>query len=223
MEHYFCKFDKIKIELPQRKLPLTVIIAMRENETSILLASDGEAIEGGETLLRLPSGIKLQCHPAASIAWATSGNPTIGDEEFGTWIKSYKWPPKDWRTFSEQAIKRLSELNGRQRHLVKLSGKESTKDDTAECLLVGWLDRPEIYEFNDAGKATPYWSIGFQAIGYGKAHAWIAYKTLDSISTMTPLEKLKRIMEVVTTTMPGCGPPCSIWRVTQDSITDALE
>ena len=197
---------------------MTVIIAMRETDDAILIAADGEATEG--SALRLPFGNKLRQHPKGAIAWGASGNPTIGYEDFSPWLMQYSWPPKDWRTFRNNAIREFSRLNGDQRNLTKLAGKTPTEDDTATCLLVGWVGSPGIYEFNDQGKATSYWSPdGFHAIGSGKNHAYVAHRTL-AVMSAPPVDKLVVIMQIVSSTAPGCGLPYTIWRVKENGIVN---
>jgi ATP-dependent protease HslVU (ClpYQ) peptidase subunit len=211
------EYNNIKIELPEREPPVTIIVAMRENDDSVLIAADGESMES--SLLRMKNNSKLGKHPAGLIAWGTSGNSAIG-EVFSAWLQSYTWPPKDWFTFKEQAIEELSRLNGRQRELTKLSGAEVKDDYLCSCLLVGLIDSAGIYELDIVGRASPYWEVGFQAIGSGRLHAGVAYRTLCNVSGPTHLQKLIIIMQVVTQTAPGCGPPYTIWRITKDNITD---
>ena len=210
-----------KAVLPLKEPPMTIIAAMRESDASILIASDTEGTEEGG--IRLNNRRKLRHHPHAPIAWGCSGNITIGIEDFAPWLESYNWPPADWRTFRRQTTETLAKLNAEQRQLVQLSGVRLQESDTANCLLVGWLNHPEIYEFNDRGIATAYWERGFQAIGTGKLYAWTAYKTLQHCDGLEPLQVMMIIMHIVVTTAPECGFPYHIWRVTEKGITTGLE
>lgn len=203
---------------------LTVVIAMRENDSSILMAADGEVLESG--MIRLQGEIKLHCHPIGVIAWGTSGNLTIGKDEFGTWLKAYQWPPNSWVTFRDAAVEKLAELNGERRRLKSKAGLRASLDDVADCVIAGWIDGPNIYEFDDSGGYKSYWERGFHVIGSGKDSAWAIYKAFDEIDTikpLEPLEKLRIIMKVVVSITPKCGEPRHIWRIKQEGITENLE
>jgi ATP-dependent protease HslVU (ClpYQ) peptidase subunit len=208
-----------KFTLKPKEPPMTIIAAMKENESSILLASDSEVAIGD---IRLNYGNKLCRHPSASLAWAIAGDHTIGVDSFTPWLKAFKAPLPDWKTFSDQAIRKLSELNGERRTLIELSHSKPNKNDVCNCLMVGWLDRPDIYELDDRGIITSYWRFGFHALGSGSLHSWVAYKALTSIG-LSALPKMRAIMEAVVTTAPNCNQPIYIWRITQDTIVEGLE
>lgn len=203
------------------KNPMTIIAAMKESEISILLSSDTGAMENLN--VRLSNFTKLRSHPKANLAWAASGNKSIGIEDFTPWLESYNWPPSDWKVFKNHAIDKLCELNGEQRRLFAKSGATIEDDILADCLIVGWLDRPEIYLLGNNGIAQSYWDIGFEAIGSGANHAWIAYKALEHITTLPKLLELQIIMDVVARSAVGCELPFHIWRITKDSIEKGLE
>ena len=162
---------------------------MRETEESILIACDTEVMEGEN--LRIPGVLKLKRHRTVSLSWGIAGNRAIGDD-FSHWLSIYDWPPSDWPSFSEDVAGHLSELNGKQRERTKRAGLEPTESEIACCLLVGWLDEPQIYEFDERGRITPYWGKGFHAIGQGKVPAYVAHRTL--VNHVDPgLEKVKQL------------------------------
>lgn len=72
-------------------------------------------------------------------------------------------------------------MNWQRRKLMELSGVKPTEDDVCECLLVGCRDQPNILVLNDDGMFTSYWRFGFESIGIGHLHAWIAYKALTRL------------------------------------------
>ena len=206
--------------LEMKEPPMTIISAMKESESSILLASDSEVSING---IRLNYGNKLCRHPDANLAWAILGDHTIGADRFTSWLKAYKPPFPDWETFSDKAIEKFSELNGQRRKLMELSGvKPTAENELCDCLLVGYLDRPNILVLNDNGIATLNWRFDFESIGVGRLHAWVAYKALMRFE-IPPLPKMRSIMEAVVTSASNCNQPVYIWRVSQNGIFEGLE
>jgi len=195
---------------------MTVIIALRESDTSILLAGDGEVSEEGALRLTLQ---KLRKHHSKPLAWGYIGNNIIDNEGFSQWLQSDK-RPNEWIPFVQQAIKEFSELNGRQIQLVKSTGRIPTPKDMIACLLIGWLDKANIVELSESGKATSYIDAGFHAMGAGKVHAYTAQRVLSTIGGYKPLDMLNMIMEITTSLASGCGKPYWIWRITPDGVTE---
>jgi len=205
--------------LIQKEKPMTVVVAVREDENSYLLAADGEASEG--PTLRIPFEHKLFRHPTGLVAWGVSGNRTVGAQDLSEWLKHHSWPPKTWRLMRDETNRHLSRLNGAQRNTIRLAGLEPKPGDFAECLMVGWLDsRAEIIEFDSGGKASSYMSQGFHSIGTGKSHAWVAYKALSVVENLAVIDKLHGIMMTVLSTAPGCGVLYRIWRITPSNISE---
>ena len=201
---------------------MTIITALRESGESILIGADNGYVES--EVIILDSTNKLKKHPKESIAWATSGNPTIGEVDFCRWLQSYNYLSSDWNTFEKEAIFELSRIIGEHRKLVKLSGaKENPEHDTAECLLVGWIDgTPEICNFGDAGKVQSYLSDGFCAIGKGTIPAWITNEAIKRIEGISPLTRLNVVMSTVVKNLLG-GQRYCIWRVRKNEIETGLE
>ena len=196
---------------------MTVIAAIREHDTALLIAADTGGEENpGQIPIVVPN--KLRRHPSAPLAWAAAGNETIG-ADFSEWLVSYAWPPQDWKKFRDEAIEYLSQLNGRQRELLSLARKEPAASDTAVVLVAGWLGTPEILELGDDAKVTSYIDDGFHAVGSGKAHAYIAHRTLEGI-TGSPIEKVHRLATVAAIMAPKSSPPVVIWRVTPDGVEE---
>jgi hypothetical protein len=204
-----------------KESPMTIVAAMRESATSILLAGDSGAREGVD--IKLGSLHKLRSHPKNCLAWGISGNVAVGFEDFTPWLESYNWPPSDWKTFRDQAIDKLSELNGAQRRLAIKAEIKPDDNHVADCLVVGWLDHPEIYLLGADGIAQSYSDMAFEAIGSGAVNAWLAHMTLQHISSVPKLIELQIIMDVVTKTAPFCAAPFQIWRITKDGIWEGLE
>ena len=202
------------IEIPKLDMGLTVIVAIKESDSSVLLAADGEVLEG-DAIREVKA--KLRKHPSAPLAWGATGNTTI-DYDFTKWLQEYAWPPSNEDVFREQLINKLSELNGKQRELTSLAKAQIKEDYLCSVSLVGYLNKLMLLELDDVGRASLYDGIGFQAIGSGKGHAWIAYKMLKTASDLSQLNKLKIIMQTVITTAPRCGLPIEIWRVTEKGI-----
>ncbi len=191
------------------RLPMTVIIAMRELPDSILIAADSLAVESGS--IKLKPVQKIYSHPTNKLAWGCSGNQDI-ENDFSAWLLHHVLPDT-WDTLKIRAMDVFSRLNGRQ--IMMADQAHSKADLTTNCLLVGWLDKPGIYELNSNGQVSSYWDQGFHAIGAGQGPAYAALRALDGYIE-NPLDKLKRTMEIVVNTVLICGNPCRIYRVTKD-------
>lgn len=210
-----CYDSDNSIEISIKTL-MTIIVALKESDTSILLATDSEVSEEGG--LRLTKQ-KLREHRARPIAWGFGGDNVIHTEEFTQWLQSGE-RPKEWLPFAKEAIEEFAKLNGRLIQLVKLTQRNPTERDMVICLLAGWLDGPNIIELNERGKATSYWESGFHAIGGGKVPAYTAYKVISHIGGYTPLDTLDMVMDIVTTLVDKCSKPYCIWRITPENITE---
>jgi hypothetical protein len=203
---------------------LTLIAALRESDTGVLIAADsGESETPGD--LHSLQLYKLRQHPRAPLAWGAAGSGQIGHVEFTRWLEGIERLPATWDRFQDRAAERLAQLNGRRRELARLACAPGAEGDTATVLIVGWLDRPEIVELDDSGGATAYWDRGFMAIGSGKPHALIAYRTLSLVpdAQLPPLQRLRWIMDVAAGMVRDCAPPVHVWRITRDGITNALD
>ena len=201
----------------QVEYDLTIAIAIRESDTSILLAADGQAT--GKTI-KVPIK-KLRQVPNTHILWAASGNPEIGITEFGEWLYAYPWLSSiGWPQFASDAIEALARLNGRQRQRAELSGLEAREEDLADCPIAGWVGgEPGIYALSTDGRLTEVWHLlGFWALGSGVPHAVAVNMALDLDGRYAPEDKLHRIMEVVVRTAPDCGDAIQGVRITPDEI-----
>jgi ATP-dependent protease HslVU (ClpYQ) peptidase subunit len=213
------EYNAIEIE-SEKDLAMTAIVALKEGEDSILFSADTQITE--DNAFYSETSKKLQRHPKNIVAWSISGNHTIWVEQFNQWLKSADCP-QTWGILGEQAIGKLSIINATLRRLAQQSGVKPDDNITVNCLLVGWLEKPDIYEVNDIGQVTSYWDSGFHAIGHGKRYAYSAYKTLSHMKDIEPLKRIAIIMEVVTTTALACGKPYDVWRITRDKIEDITE
>lgn len=212
-----------KLVLKERDNNMTIIAALWESENSILLASDSEIVET-PSMVRSSTDRKLQSHPAAPLAWGTSGDGGLGIDGFGKWLGQYAWPPPDWDTFKDQVATKIAELNGKQRQIMKLAGVQAEESNLCSALVVGWLDGPAIIEIDDRGIATYiHRDFGFQAIGSGGVHAKLidlAYRYVKP--NLTEIKRLVLIMQLAISRAAFCGLPVRCWRITASGIEKDL-
>jgi hypothetical protein len=197
---------------------MTIIAAMWETDTSILIAADSCVTEMPEEVRSLDFQ-KLDSHPSAPIAWGISGNPTIG-ERFGKWLKSYNWPLQDLSVFQDDVATHLSELNGKQRSIMALAGSQPGENDLSDVLVVGFLATPFSFVVDERGLITTYkQSDRFHAIGSGKTHASLISFALSTINvSISKAELFNHIMTLASSKAKYCSPPISILRANSEGI-----
>lgn len=194
---------------------MTIVFAMREYDNSVLIGADTQRTDD--------AGIKdkkhkLQCIPNSLVAWACAGNDDLGNR-FTRWLQDYQWPPASWDSFEQVLQTTLADLNGQQRALTKRSGAEWNKDYGVSCLLVAWLnDECHIEGYDDDGLKVSFKPEGCGAIGSGRAHAIIAYRTLEGIKGPDAMTKFVHILQIAARHAPGCEEPVDIWRIRSDGI-----
>ncbi len=139
-------FGGLKFNLTLKEPPMSIIAAVWESETSILLATESGPTEilGGLRTAYLP---KLQQHDTAPLAWGATGNLA---RYLGGWLKEYQWPPRHWNAFERAVESRVAELNGRRRELAKIAGVEVREQELSAVLVAGWIENEgEIFEVDD--------------------------------------------------------------------------
>ena len=205
----------------ERSVPMTVVIAMKETDGSILIAADGEGTAEGGLKEHLPKLRRVTDRP---LAWAASGNPDIGLREFGNWMTSYQWESAQWDSFISAAADEVSRLNGIQRERTKLSGVPVEEDKhLTEVVIAGWLDRPDIFVISNTGLKFSVWEPQeFIAIGSGGPFAKAMYNVLFHAQGYERQHMMKLIMEVTISTAPNCGPPADCWRIGRSGITSVF-
>jgi hypothetical protein len=200
--------------------PVTVIAALRENDGSVLIAADSGEMERfglGPT----SSGRKLHKHERGPLAWGVTGNPEICAREFNEWLTHKPWPPRDWLSFVREVRRELGRANKEEKDAIRAAGDEPGDEDTADVLLVAWMDGPRIYEFNAHGNAYPYETAGFKAMGSGAGLAELAQFTLRTVDYQPPLAPLKKLDAIMATAIEYdklCAEPLRIWRVTPNGV-----
>ena len=196
---------------------MTIVVAMRTSDTSILIAADGEVTgEGGYKSRK----VKLTREADLPLLWAASGNEEIGYNRFPRRLETFDWSEATWDSVDEVA-EILFELNGKQRRWAELAGVRigpvEAPSYLARCLIVGWLKgEPRILTIGDDGTVSNDWDTGFAAIGSGAPYAIAAYNTLGG---GTPGEQaMKVIMDGAIHSAPNCGPPAECWRITEREV-----
>jgi hypothetical protein len=210
-------FEGSKFSLVGREPQMTIIASLKEGEDSLLIAADSALTEPQIGYRSLCTN-KLQRHSQAPLAWGISGNPTIGIDRFGPWLREYSWPPSDLRTFQDEVACKLSEFNGKQREICKLAGIEAKPDDLATVLVAGLLNVPFIFEVDERGVLSNLpEGQNFHAIGSGAAHAKLIYLAFTAVTIQAQAaERLRVIMELAASAATMCDPPIHIWRVTRN-------
>ena len=190
---------------------MTLIVALKESENSVLLAADSQATGYGGIKTRIS---KIRSVANRPILWACSGNPYIGLSQFGHWIDSYKWSMPTWENFLTDARNELSRLNGAQVEATALAKAELGPDFVADCLFVGWLGELGIYAISSDGRIVEPVEDGIYAIGTGGAYAILVNKAIKEANQLNPEARLRIVMSTVGIGALDCGPPLECWRVT---------
>lgn len=206
------KFSDFMLKEP----PMTIIAAMKESETSILIAVDSQQTQ---TPGNIPSftDTKLQWHPSIPLAWGVADNATIG-MQFSETVKKLQFTPDiSWDSLADQLNKQLSTFNKKQREHCKRAGVNPAPGELASVLVVGFLgSEGRIFEIDDKGVFVimPH---GFHAIGSGRVCASIAQRILSFLPARSTVEaELKAITAATAELINTCGPPVHWGRVTPD-------
>jgi 20S proteasome alpha/beta subunit len=196
---------------------MTAVVAIKETETSILMAADTQGTE--DDVLQLRES-KIFWHSRKKLGWSYSGN--VGEITFGfsEWLES-KGDSLTWNAIVQEGAHVFATINSKLRNLTQMATGKCGINDLAECLIVGFLEnpnKPDIIELSSSGKVTSYWQKGFHAIG-AKLPAYSIYETLKRISPQdSPVQKLENIMEVMTDILVVCGKPYDISRITPTEV-----
>lgn len=218
MIHTICYDFKKADEQPlERRGDMTIIIAMKETDDSLLIGADTMTTEDGDMKAEMPT--KLFKHGSHNIVWGASGNKEISAHEFSPWLQSLNIEG-DWEWLKLKIADKIAKLNGRQRKRVKKAGLTAPPESLMSCLLVGWVNgESQIYEFTNDGRIESYKSVGFRAIGSGDAIAYGAYGVMRRTKEL-PETKLKIILDTTVKLDIHCGKPVRMKRVTKDKVED---
>ncbi len=195
---------------------MTIIIAVKESDTSLLIGAD--TMQSEDNNLRIQNARKLFTHPSANIAWGIAGNVEIGNNEFSPWLQAQD-VNHDWETLKKSIAEKIAVFNGNQRYLAHKSNINSPKSHLMSCLLVGWRnDVPQIYEFTDDTRIQSYIVDAFKAIGSGICAAYGAHYVLKQMENTNALDRIKGALDATVNTVSSCCSPCNILRVKNDGI-----
>lgn len=215
-----------KLLLREERPPVTVVSVLWESDDSILVAADSGVTEvDGLSIMKSSTDKKLQSHPSGELAWAITGNASIGDR-LTDWMMSYRWPPDNLDTFTDDVSAKVAELNGHRRRNLELARLKEKPDDTATILLVACLDSLYVVVIDDSGNFTRYRraEYPFYAIGSGGPHARLidaAYRAIH-LSIIPIVQRMNIVMGLASIKEQQCSPPINIWRVSKQGITKDL-
>lgn len=200
--------------------PMTIIAAIFESDDSILVSADSQVTES-PSMLRSLTALKLQSHNTAPLAWGAAGDYSLG-VRFSEWLREYEFPPKDRDKLRDDLSKKLAELNGKQRKIIKLSGVEVKEENLCDALIATWLDGPVIFDAENNGIATfVSREQGFKAIGSGSYHFSLVYTAFQIIKPPASVAVLFHLaMRVAANKAQQCAEPIHVWRITKDGIKD---
>ena len=206
-------------------VPMTVIAFQRESENTLLLSADSQYSMDGFRIFHS----KLKQVPNQCIAWASDGNPSIG-EQFASWLKKDEFSKKNWDSFSSDAKEKWAELNGQQKRLTRLAGADEEEDNVTSIALIVGLIAGEMgaYVFSKTG--IPYNVLGhnFHAIGDGTECAFVARTAIEmylekSGAILDCEAKLWIVMNTVAKHRGSCHTPIDMWRISKNSVEECKE
>jgi len=211
---------------------VTVIAAMWDTDGSILIGADSKAVDPTTGISYTVE--KLKAHPSSVLVWGTSGALSIG-ERFSEWLTAHDVAHSSWQELEGEIRKKVCDLNGNERHLVRSSESEPDIGDAIRVLCAGYLNgAAKLFAVNDKGNCAITDAAGkpeaiarFEAIG-GSAQAryimlgidyMLAYFAHFGVSApFEGLPKMQLLFDAITTRIEGCGPPMHIWRVGEKGI-----
>jgi len=209
---------EIASKLLKERMNLTIIVAMKESDDSLLIGADSMNTEDGG--LKAIGAVKLFRHDKENIVWGTSGNREISRHEFSPWLQSLSIEG-GWEWLKLTIADKIAELNGRQRERETKAGVPHNSESVIGCLLVGWLNgESQIYEFTNDGRIDSYIQDQFRAIGGGMPVAHGAYGAMKRTLGIENLNKFKIILETTITSTIACGGKFFIKRVNKDGVID---
>lgn len=190
---------------------MTIVVAMKETDWSVLIAADGEFTDdkGFKSRQR-----KLSLHSKNQLAWACDG-PYHGGRVLGLWL-SRADAYGTWHSFAEEAAGELAKVNRSLMLRAQAVGSWNPSQDRTSCLVAGFFGgEPQIIELGGDGHVDSHWESGFDAIGAGARFAVGAYEY--SLRESPPaLDALREIMRLVAERVPTCGGPIDIARITTE-------
>lgn len=213
----------------KEKEPVTVICALRDGE-NLFLAADSSL--SGLPVKTLSSGkIETFSRADARLAWACSGDETIGDlfsDKLKGMIDQNAETIRDMDALGRVGTAILSDLNGVARAAKqRIAWSLNPENDFAQVLIAAYIaQQPEIIELGWEGDRTYHLRAGrnFTTIGGGRYHAAMAYEVLRERNLLPQLGQaaIKQVVELVARYAPNCKLPVKVVRVTPSAI-DFLE
>ena len=121
--------------------PMTIIAAMWQDDGSIAIGADSRLTDVGPPIL-IHSEVhdKLKRHRSAPLAWGTVGDRTLGSR-FSSWLTQWELPI-GFEAFRETIARQVSEMNGTQREIMRLSKcrEQDIENSLFQLLLAGYVD-----------------------------------------------------------------------------------
>jgi hypothetical protein len=210
----------VKCGLPEREEgTVTVVCALKDNE-QLFLAAD--SLLGGLPVEKLSSGkIETYTREGVHLAWASSGDETIGDQFSDSLKRSLQQTSQafGWDELIDLCVPQLAQLNGIIRE-AKLRNRIplDPENDFAQVLLVGYIgEQPEIVHFEPTGGWTLHLRAGreFAAIGGGRYHAAMTYELLRERNLLLEDKQaaIREVAELAARYAPLCCLPVEVIKV----------
>jgi hypothetical protein len=193
---------------------MTVLAAMVESDSSILVASDSTGLSQVETGTAHDGQIYF--HVDAPLAWCLSGFITLDVDELSQELRSCLWPALSWWSFADEVSRSISGSNRRRRELLP----EMTVDGATQMLIAGWLDHePQILHIDPNGNVFSVKERGCAAIGSGGQTALTVFRAHDLLDLpISRLQSVENAMTVAAEFSTGCRLPVLIWRISKNSV-----
>ena len=155
---------------------MTLICVAKESESSLLIAADNlEQSTGGYSAT--PRS-KLHRVEDKALAWACSGNATVGEWLSRQFAESN---PQSWDaiTSHEEFRSSVAILNGNERAVAALARSQPGANHLVACVMAGWLNgEPGIWDIDSEGQPSPHLDRQILFEGSVALHAHLIWDAL---------------------------------------------
>lgn len=193
---------------------MTIILAMKEADDSVLFAADSRQTES-LGLVTTGAG-KVECHKSLPLAWAMSGAYMESTAELTRQLHAIpSWPPQDWKSFTDTLAMQVAQFNGESRQRAQAARVQADDNHLFSVLFVCWIGNAlHILEVDDQGRATPYEREEFKALGSSGAIVQVAGWALNQAAGgSSRLDRIHQMLDLAIAHDTQCGAPKRIYRL----------